>query len=204
MVQRLKFVCGSLVGAVAIHAVLIACGSAGGNGALGGDAGGGGGSIFDALVDALSGTDALASSDGGGSGGGSSSGGGSCSCGGPTKLASEDLAQWVSGAAPQTATITLLTTGPLIVRHLSDAQPLGEGTDPNPAFFVALDGNCTNGVGVGGKIAAGLGLTNQVPIVAGPGNFEVNFPIAAGAALCWDPGVVRRSLAARLGIGRPR
>ena len=201
MGQRLKFVCGSLVGAVAIHAALIACGSAGGNGLLGSDGGaGGGGSAFDALVDALSGNDAHAGGSSGGSSGsgsgGTSSGGGSCSCGGPTTLASEDLGQWVSGAAPQTTTITTLTTGPLIVRHLNDPQPLGEGTAPDPCFFVALDGNCTNGKPAGGAIAAGLGLPNQVPIVSNPGTYEVNFPVPSGAALCWDPGGVLTNNAA--------
>ena len=203
MGQRLKFVFGSLVGAVAIHAALIACGSAGGAGLLGGDGGAaGGGSAFDALVDALSGNDAHAggSSSGGSSGGssGSGSGGtssGSCSCGGPTTRASEDLGQWVSGAAPQTSTITALTTGPLIVRHLNDPQPLGEGTEPDPCFFVALNGDCSSAP-TQGKVAAGLGLPNDVPIVSNPGTFAVNFPVPAGAALCWDPGGVLTNNAA--------
>jgi hypothetical protein len=183
MGQRLKLVCGSLVGAVAIHAALVACGSSGAAGGAGSDAGGGG--IFDALVDALTGRDALADTDGGSAGGG-----GSCSCGGPTMVASEDAAQWASGAVYDNgAAPTVLAKGPLMVRHVMIAAPYQPGL--TSMVFIAKDGQCSPGTWASKDFAGVVWATDpdRFPIQIGQGNADLSFPVPAGGALCLGPSV---------------
>lgn len=145
MKSKYKVVIGSLVGAVMIHATMVACSGSGDKSALSADDAVDGG-FLDALLDALGLTDAVerdarASDDAGAAG---------CACGGATKTADTDVAQLrrfdVTMAATVNAT-SRVTDGPFVITDLNYAA----ATDQNVYLWVVPVGTTctTTGDGVG-------------------------------------------------------
>jgi hypothetical protein len=128
MNAKFKFLAGSLVGAIAIHAAFVACGGPGHEGA-GLHDGGILDGMLDAIASAIDGTtrDAQADTDGGGA---------SSCCSAPVQSvpASENPAQLVRGNTMVTATssagvMTLVLTGPFVLTDAAIAATYTSNVD---------------------------------------------------------------------------